>query len=65
MTPTVAVPAMLNFQVRGQWVTRQIMFIGIDEATHAGVSEAQWAARATQDTQRTSPIRGSLKEYGV
>ncbi|MGI9177767.1 MAG: ABC transporter permease [Pirellulales bacterium] len=39
MTPTVAVPAMLNFQVRGQWVTRQIMFIGIDEATHAQVSD--------------------------
>jgi lipoprotein-releasing system permease protein len=39
MTPTVAVPAMLNFQVRGQWVTRQIMFIGIEEATHAQVSD--------------------------
>jgi len=39
MTPTVAVPAMLNFQVRGQWVTRQIMLIGIDEATHAEVSD--------------------------
>ncbi len=39
MTPTVAVPAMLSFQVRGQWVTRQIMFIGIEEATHASVSD--------------------------
>ena len=39
MTPTVAVPAMLNFQVRGQWITRQIMLIGIDEATHAQVSD--------------------------
>jgi lipoprotein-releasing system permease protein len=39
MTPTVAVPAMLSFQVRGQWVTRQIMFIGIDDATHAAVSD--------------------------
>ena len=39
MTPTVAVPAMLNFQVRGQWVTRQIMLIGIDETTHARVSD--------------------------
>jgi lipoprotein-releasing system permease protein len=39
MTPTVAVPAMLNFQVRGQWITRQIMFIGIDESTHAQVSD--------------------------
>jgi lipoprotein-releasing system permease protein len=39
MTPTVAVPAMLSFQVRGQWITRQVMFIGIDEATHAAVSD--------------------------
>jgi lipoprotein-releasing system permease protein len=39
MTPTVAVPAMLSFQVRGQWITRQIMFIGIDESTHAQVSD--------------------------
>ncbi|MFM8579662.1 MAG: ABC transporter permease, partial [Planctomycetaceae bacterium] len=39
LTPTVAVPAMLSFQVRGQWVTRQVMFIGIDEATHAAVSD--------------------------
>jgi len=39
MTPTVAVPAMLNYQVRGQWLTRQIMLIGIDEKTHAQVSD--------------------------
>jgi lipoprotein-releasing system permease protein len=39
LTPTVAVPAMLSFQVRGQWVTRQVMFIGIDESTHASVSD--------------------------
>ena len=39
MTPTVAVPAMLNFQVRGQWITRQIMLIWIDAATHAHVSD--------------------------
>ena len=39
MTPTVAVPAMLSFQVRGQWLTRQVMFIGIDESTHSLVSD--------------------------
>jgi len=38
MTPTVAVPAMLSFQVRGQWITRQVMFIGIDADTHASGS---------------------------
>jgi len=30
---------MLNFQVRGQWITRQVMLIGIDQATHASVSD--------------------------
>src|SRR6185295_15773397 len=30
LTPTVRVPAMINFQFRGQWVTQQIMLIGID-----------------------------------
>jgi lipoprotein-releasing system permease protein len=39
MTPTVAVPAMLSFQVRSQWITRQVMFIGIDASTHAAVSD--------------------------
>jgi lipoprotein-releasing system permease protein len=38
MTPTVHVPAMLSFQVRGKWITRQINFIGIDAETHASVS---------------------------
>ena len=31
MTPTVHVPAMLNFQYAGQWITRPIQLIGIDE----------------------------------
>src|SRR4051794_2610447 len=39
MTATVHVPAMLSFQVRGQWVTRQITLIGVDEKSHAGVSD--------------------------
>ncbi|MFM7844547.1 MAG: ABC transporter permease, partial [Planctomycetota bacterium] len=30
ITHAVRVPAMVNFQVRGQWVTQQIMLIGID-----------------------------------
>jgi lipoprotein-releasing system permease protein len=30
---------MLSFQVRGQWLTRQVMFIGIDESTHSLVSD--------------------------
>jgi lipoprotein-releasing system permease protein len=58
MTPTVAVPAMLNFQVRGQWVTRQIMFIGIDEATHAQVSDfGRYLQHPTNRTQLSFDLR--------
>ena len=39
MTPTVVVPAMLSFQCRGQWVTRQVNFIGVEEQTHSQVSD--------------------------
>ncbi len=39
MTPTVRVPAMLNFQYRGRWVTQQVMLIGIDNETYAQVSD--------------------------
>lgn len=39
MTPTVHVPAILSFKVRDQFTTRQIMLIGIDEATYASVSD--------------------------
>ncbi|MEX0866744.1 MAG: polysaccharide biosynthesis/export family protein, partial [Pirellulales bacterium] len=34
MTPTVAVPAMFTFQAGGQWINRQVMFIGIDAETY-------------------------------
>ena len=39
MTSTVQVPAMLSFDVRGQWITRQVNLIGIDEATYAKVGD--------------------------
>src|SRR5262245_25287919 len=39
MTAAVHVPAMLNIQVRGEWITRQLTLIGIDEATYADVSD--------------------------
>jgi lipoprotein-releasing system permease protein len=61
MTPTVAVPAMLNFQVRGQWVTRQIMFIGIDEATHAQVSDF---GRYLQHPDNRRQLSFGLREGG-
>jgi lipoprotein-releasing system permease protein len=39
MTCAVHVPAMLNMQVRGEWITRQLTLIGVDEATYADVSD--------------------------
>jgi len=39
MTATVAVPAMLNFRVGENWVTRPVQLIGIDAKTHAQVGD--------------------------
>jgi lipoprotein-releasing system permease protein len=39
ITATVQVPAMLSFQVRGQWITRQVNLIGIDQNTYANVGD--------------------------
>ena len=61
MTPTVAVPAMLNFQVRGQWITRQVMLIGIDEATHASVSDF---GRYLQHPANREQLSFGLREGG-
>ncbi|MFM8436431.1 MAG: ABC transporter permease, partial [Planctomycetia bacterium] len=61
MTPTVAVPAMLSFQVRGQWVTRQVMFIGIDETSHAAASDF---GRYLQHPANRSQLSFDLREGG-
>ena len=39
MTAIVHVPALLSFQVRGQWINRQVSLIGIDPQSHADVSD--------------------------
>ncbi|MBN2293127.1 MAG: ABC transporter permease [Pirellulales bacterium] len=39
MTPTVIVPAMLNFEFRGHNIARQVNLIGIDERTQSQVSD--------------------------
>jgi len=57
----VAVPAMLSFQVRGQWITRQVMLIGIDEATHAGVSDF---GRYLQHPANREQLSFDLREGG-
>ena len=61
MTPTVAVPAMLNFQVRGQYVTRQVMLIGIEETTHAQVSDF---GRYLQHPANRQQLSFDLREGG-
>jgi lipoprotein-releasing system permease protein len=39
MSPTVAVPALLSYSVGNQYNAKQVMVIGIDEATYASVSD--------------------------
>jgi lipoprotein-releasing system permease protein len=39
MSTTVAVPAMLGFSTNGQYITRQVMVVGIDEKTYSSVSD--------------------------
>jgi lipoprotein-releasing system permease protein len=39
ITAAVHVPAMVNVPVRGQWMTRQVTLVGVDEATYADVSD--------------------------
>ncbi len=39
MTPTVNVPALAILKVRDRSITRQIMLIGVDAATHSSVSD--------------------------
>ena len=39
MTTTVHIPAMLGLRVRGEWITKQVNLIGIDEATYAQVGD--------------------------
>lgn len=38
MTPTVVVPGMMFFFCRGNWITREVIVIGIDADTQADVS---------------------------
>ncbi len=39
ITQTVNVPAMMSFQVRGQWIPRPVQLVGIDETTYGQVSD--------------------------
>lgn len=61
MTPMVHVPAMLSFQVRGQWMTRQVNLIGIEESTHATVSDF---ARYLQHPENRKQLSFALRDDG-
>jgi lipoprotein-releasing system permease protein len=61
MTPTVVVPAMLAFDVQGQTITRQISFIGVDEATHDQVSDF---SRYLQHPENRKRLSFQLREDG-
>jgi lipoprotein-releasing system permease protein len=39
MTPGLSIPAMLSFQVQGNWHQRQVTFIGIDPKTYGSVGD--------------------------
>lgn len=61
MTPTVVVPAMLSFRYGGEWITRQVDLIGIDEKTHAEVSDF---ARFLQHAENRRRLSFALRESG-
>ncbi len=61
MTPTVVVPAMLSFRYGGEWITRQVELIGIDQQTHAEVSDF---ARFLQHPDNRRRLSFELHESG-
>ena len=61
MTSSVQVPAMLSFDVRGQWFTRQVNLIGIDEETYAQVGDFSQYLLHTANRQQLSFL---LREKG-
>ena len=61
MTPTIVVPALLNFQARGETQTRQINLIGIDESTHSQVSDF---AQFLQHPENRQTLSFGLRERG-
>ncbi len=61
MTVTVAVPAMLSFQYGGEWITRQVQLIGIDEKTQGKVSDF---AKYLQHEENRRQMSFLLREGG-
>jgi len=61
MSATAVVPAMLQFQYGGNWYTRQIDLIGIDEKTQSLVSDF---GRYLQHPENRKAMDFSLREGG-
>ena len=61
MTPTVVVPAMLNFRCGENWITRQVQLIGIDGKTQSQVSDF---SRYLQHPENRRAMSFDLREGG-
>ena len=61
MSATVVVPAMLNFEYGGQWITQQVQLIGIDEKTQSSVSDF---GRYLQHPENRQAMSFQLREGG-
>jgi lipoprotein-releasing system permease protein len=61
MSPTVVVPAMVNYRCGGQWITQQVQLIGIDEKTQSSVSDF---GKYLQHPENRTAMRFDLREGG-
>ena len=61
ITAAVHVPAMININVKGQWLTKQVNLIGVDEATYANVSDFKEYLIHPENQQR---LKFELREGG-
>ena len=61
ITSAVHVPAMINISVRGQWVTRQVNLIGVDDQTYAQVSDFRQYLQHSENRKQLSFL---LREDG-
>ena len=61
MTAAIQVPAMVSFSHNGQWVTRPISLVGIDQETYGGVSEFSEFLLHPENRQKLSFL---LREEG-
>jgi lipoprotein-releasing system permease protein len=61
MSPTVQVPAMLGYTLQDQYITQQVMLVGVDEATYADVGDFGKYLQHSANRQR---LNFELKEGG-